>query len=391
MAARIEEELLDYASYETAFADLSMGQQRANQIVLRIASIASMCGSGYTVWNLLGPQRQNELYTNLFSRLLFGLCLADFLASAALFMGSWPIPQDSFHMPNLVWNVGNQITCTVQGFFLQTFYIASIFYTASISVNFLLCVKYQWTEDQLRQRVEIYLHAVSWLVPVTLSILCLIFDLYNPTAFFCYVATYPIGCDHNDNVPCLRGDHIGLWRSVAQLVPFGVCLSTVVYCMTRIYFTIRAHELAVAQHSDTWVAQTATDSLLAMKKAAQYIGLLVVVWTPVLIVTLCQDLGRKIPFWIWLMDASLMPIVGLLNSIVYTRFINPVETVTNSVSTIQNKGTQVLQFVRSSFGSSSAEMRSASQASATIIEVDQSSARINNASFTIDERFKEAE
>ena len=324
--------LLYEGSYKTSFEHLSEGQRQACQIVLRIASVLSILGSGFIIYNLLGPRRESELKETMFSRLLLGLCISDLCSSVALFFGAWPIPKDSFHEAHLHDNAGTRLTCNVQGFALQVFYFASIFYTASLSINFLLCVKYNWKERELKKKVEPWLHVTSWAIPMVLAVICLVFEMFNPTAFFCYVVTYPIGCDHYDDVPCIRGDRSWMWRSIAQIVPFGVCFLTIVYSMVMIYRTVREQEQAVARYSNAWIKRKARNSRMALTKAAQYIGVFVAVWTPVLLVALSEDLGQKIPFAIWMIDAFMIPIVGLFNGIVYSKYINPIDSVRRSVT-----------------------------------------------------------
>ena len=333
--AAVHRSLLYDGSYGTSFGHLSENQQKANQIVLRISSFLSICGSGYIIYNLLGPRRESEFNKQMFSRLLFGLSVSDIMASSALLMGSWPIPKDTYHSHDLVWNIGNQWTCDMQGFALQIFYFSSIFYTTTLSINFLLCVKYQWREEDLRNRVEPFLHIISWSVPFVLAILCQVFDLYNPTAFFCYVVTYPIGCDHYDDVDCRRGDNTWMWRSIAQIVPFGVCFFTIIYCMVNLYLFVRETERNVSRYSSAWVERKARDSRLAWKQAAQYIGVFLAVWAPVLLVALCEDLGQKIPITIWIIDALMIPIVGLFNAIVYSRMIDPIKLIRSSTASIR--------------------------------------------------------
>ena len=181
------------STYYTSFDHLTRGQIKSCQTALKVSAALSLCGSCFILYNLLGHKRKKELYKRTFARLLLGLSVCDVISSAAFIVGSAAMPSKSseyYNFANL--NVGNQLTSDVQGMVLQVFYFISIFYTACISVNFLLYVTYQWKEHQIRRRVEICMHLVAWIVPVLVASLCYTFDMYNPTAFFCYVVTYPI-------------------------------------------------------------------------------------------------------------------------------------------------------------------------------------------------------
>jgi len=129
VAQIIVRHLLYESLYKTPFEHLSQGQLQACQIVLRIASALSMCGSGFIIYHLMGPRWESETKTNLLSRFLLGLCVSDFFSSVALFMGAWLIPQDSSdadQAPGHIFhgNSGTQLTCNMQGFALQVFYFS---------------------------------------------------------------------------------------------------------------------------------------------------------------------------------------------------------------------------------------------------------------------------
>ena len=179
-------------SYAASFDHLGQEEQQICQILLRCSSVLSIGGSSYIVYSLLGPRRESELKTKLFNRLLLGLSVSDVLSSLLLFLGAWPMPADSLHSASLHANLGNQATCDAQGMGLQVFYFSSIYYTACLSLHFLLYVKYQWTEQQLTRRAEPYMHVACWFLPLMTALICFAFDMYNPTAFFCYVVTYPV-------------------------------------------------------------------------------------------------------------------------------------------------------------------------------------------------------
>ena len=48
------------------------------------------------------------------------------------------------------WARGNQISCSFQGFVIQLILLASVFYQASLQIQYLLGIKYGWTQRRLK-------------------------------------------------------------------------------------------------------------------------------------------------------------------------------------------------------------------------------------------------
>eukprot|EP00934_Nitzschia_sp_Nitz4_P000698 Nitzschia sp. Nitz4//scaffold208_size52459//33959//35616//NITZ4_006815-RA/size52459-snap-gene-0.4-mRNA-1//1//CDS//3329541666//698//frame0 len=367
---------------DSSFFLLTYGQQTACILVNRIASALSIGGSCYIIYCLLGPRREKELKKRLFSRLLLGLSASDALSSFALAMGPWPKPsdnpfQDNFHDgPLSRQSLGNQATCNLQALVIQTFYFSSLFYTASLCLNFLLQVNYRWTESQLRSSVEPWFHGISVFIPFSMAMLAFFFDLYNPSSICCGLTTSPLKCDTHEDLECIRGSNLFLWTLGIQFLPFVVCFFTIVTCMVLIFRAIRRQERAIARYSIreaskhwTNAASTTTlpsphekpssstritssgemvpsnstptlplpsvsrnlsttqsmqqqqrykDSMLAFRKATLYIGVCLAVWMPVFVIASLESFGAGIPFVVWIIRAIMTPIVGLLNSLVYS-------------------------------------------------------------------------
>lgn len=334
--------------YSTSSDHLLESQKLACQVLLRISSSLSIGGSGYILYDLFFRQPTAELKKRLFSRLLVGLSISDVVSSAFLFCGDWPVPADSLHSDILYGNRGTQLTCNIQGFALQFAYFSSIFYTAGLSLNFLFSVKYGWKEEDLKSRLEPYIHGIAVLVPFSLATSAWVFDMMNPSALFCYVNVYPIvsistwsclqmllpgiqfrfflqGCEKFDQVDCIRGKNSWMWRTIVQIIPFAVCFSVICVSMILIYRVVRRLEENVSRYSREFALNERKNSKLAFRKATSYIGVFMAVWIPVLTVGLCQDLGVRVPASIWFVDCTMLPIQGLLNALVYSGMVRRIK------------------------------------------------------------------
>ena len=90
--------------------------------------------------------------------------------------------------------VGNTGTCTAQGFFLYIGAISGALLTGSISITFLLQVKFHLPEHRMRVAEKIFF-AVSAAFPLLASIFLLLDEGFNtiPTGF-CWIGTDPWAC-----------------------------------------------------------------------------------------------------------------------------------------------------------------------------------------------------
>jgi len=77
-----------------------------------------------------------------------------------------------------------------------------------------LCDKYSWREDQLR-KLEIAMR-IFLFVAFVWGMITIPFELFNPTEFFCWIQVYPINCDVDDEIDCIRGSAIKIFKTVGR-------------------------------------------------------------------------------------------------------------------------------------------------------------------------------
>jgi hypothetical protein len=127
--------------------------------------------------------RRNKAY----HRLLLGISIVDMSSGFWLGLSTWPIPAES----TVLWSVGNDRTCTLQGFFTN-FGITSSFYNASLTLYFLLVVRYGWKEHEIR-KIEPYLHAIPLLWGFGTSFAGLGLGTFGNAILWCWIErTYSI-------------------------------------------------------------------------------------------------------------------------------------------------------------------------------------------------------
>ena len=123
-------------------------------------------------------------------RLLLGLSVSDFILSIIWILTPLFMPSES----GAVWAVGNQTTCNVQGFIVTLFNASAILYMCALQLQYLLTIRYGWTEGKVRRKVEPYMHGIPWCLGLSAAITQLALKLFNPADWDCWIAPYPADC-----------------------------------------------------------------------------------------------------------------------------------------------------------------------------------------------------
>ncbi|KAL7535193.1 hypothetical protein ACHAWF_005082 [Thalassiosira exigua] len=123
-------------------------------------------------------------------RLMLGLSISDFCTSTIWILTPLFMPSDS----GAAWAVGNQTTCNVQGFIVTLFNASAILYMCALQLQYLLTIKYGWTESRMRREAELYMHGFPWCLGLAAAIAQLALKLFNPADWDCWIAPYPANC-----------------------------------------------------------------------------------------------------------------------------------------------------------------------------------------------------
>lgn len=170
-----------------------------------------------------------------YHRLLLSMSIFDVLSSCALFMSTWPIPADT--PSKIVYGaVGNQGTCSAQGFFVQ-FSMGTVLYNATLSVFYLLSIRFRWSPQRVAKKAEPWLHAVPVLFALGTAIAGVPLGLYNYARFMCYIVAKPFKCQEtwkfgdDPEKPCQRGDNATVYNWAFNILPKAAVLIIVTLIM----------------------------------------------------------------------------------------------------------------------------------------------------------------
>ena len=113
------------------------------------------------------------------------------------------LPCQCLRTPDTVWGaIGNDVTCDIQGFFFVLGMVCSLLYSLSLTVYFLLVVKFNMSEAKIKKKFEPFLHAVPIIYSLTVSTSIYATNNYNSSGFFCWIAPQPLNCENDPKVEC---------------------------------------------------------------------------------------------------------------------------------------------------------------------------------------------
>jgi MFS family permease len=164
-----------------------------------IFGLFSAMGSYVILREVTVDQRQRR--GKVIPRILMGLSVADMFFSLAYMMSTFASPSELTYR----WGtIGNQQTCTTQGFFIILGYVASPLYNAALSIFYALSMRYK--TDQELSRYEPWVHCAIWTIALTMSSIPLPLQMYNNLYEACWVASAPLECWNVEGIPCTRGE-----------------------------------------------------------------------------------------------------------------------------------------------------------------------------------------
>jgi hypothetical protein len=222
-------------------------------ILPKVTSVLSLIGSSIILGHVM-KIRGTRAYSPR-HRLLAGMSVCDLMASAAMFLTSWPIPKD--YLWPTQWNVGNQATCTAQGFFSQMA-LGTNAYNCCLAIYYLLTIRQGWSDEKISKRAEPIMHIVSFSFALGTGISGLGLTLFNPNGVQCWIAPSPRGCIQsykarqlelptNPN-PCQRGDNFDIYNMAFLYCPVWLSFLIMTTSLLLIYCRIRKLNLATARY-----------------------------------------------------------------------------------------------------------------------------------------------
>jgi hypothetical protein len=236
------------AAYDDdAVAEYPESEHIARAIVPKVAAVLSLFGSSMILTELYldwrGHRQGNKARDGATSRILMSMSISDIIFSFGYFLTTWPAPSD---LTYIRFNVGNQATCTLQGFIIQLGYVASPLFNVTLALFFLLRIRYRWTDSRLK-RMEPWIQGCIWAFALACAIYPIPLGMYNNAWEICWIESYPMDCldSHRygkEASTCTRGDNAWIHSLVFQVFPPWICVFCALIFMGMIYATVRQVE-----------------------------------------------------------------------------------------------------------------------------------------------------
>lgn len=294
---------------------ISLAKQQAIAIAPKITSFVSVLSSTAIICmiarNTGATNTNGKEKRNTYHRLILGMSISDVLASLAFLCTTWPLPK------GIAWGaVGNQQTCSAQGFFSQIS-ITTVYYNAGLAVYYVLVIVKGMSDEVIAKKFEPLIHAQAIILGLGTALAGQFLGLYNPLAWDCWIAPSPLGCqeswNNNGETTCIRGDNASIYQWVFFYAPLWFAIGLVVALMLWIYFVVRANEKSTQRYR---AAESQKHSKQVATKAIQYVVAFCATWllpTSFFILNVTGSFN----WWLLFFTAVSVPIQGFLNLLVY--------------------------------------------------------------------------
>jgi len=264
-------------------------------IVPKFTSLLSIIGSTMIISQVL-QSKPNRNHTQ--QRLVCVMSIIDLTVSTAWFLTPFFVTQD---MDQFLWSIGNRSTCSLQGFIVQ-FSISGVLYNASLSLYYLLVIKYGFQQRDIII-IEKYMHAFALLFGITTATTALALNLYEDANWDCWIS------------PTKQ-----TFQWTFFFAPLWIAIIFVVTCMLNIFLHVRSVERSSIQWSQvSGRVVRLTKTRAVAQQGALYVGAFFVTWLFPTIARLVKLSGTEPPEWLVALSGSFIPIQGFFNAMVYFR------------------------------------------------------------------------
>jgi len=235
------------------------------------------------------------------------MSIIDVTVSTSWFLTPFFVTQD---MDQFLLSFGNGISCSLQGFIVQAS-IGGVLYNASLSLYYLLVIKYRFKKHQIAP-IEKIMHAFALIFGIGTATAALAMDLYQDANWDCWISP-----------------EYDVFQLTFFFAPLLLAIIFVVTLMLNIYLHVKKEEGNSARYHPRIGDKVRLRKTRAVaKQGALYVGAFFVTWLFPTIARLYQLIWQvNPPTAIIVLAACFIPIQGFFNALVYfrLRYINCVE------------------------------------------------------------------
>jgi len=302
----------------------TLSQQKTITYIPLSTSILSIIGS-FTIFYMILYHKHK--LRKLKHRLILFISVIDIACS--VWTGLWALPAPEGE-PSVYGACGNRQTCAVQGFFHQ-WSISVPMYTVALIFYYYEEVVHKKTDNEIANKYELWMHFVCAVYPLLTAVVALFIDggLYNFDSMGCWIAPYPRGCKHIQDLTCTRGNLAYLFQWLFAGIEEAAAVILVVYCLWFLNKEVRTAEKSRKRRRHSFQRRRGRSSIKmdssslvetswnTLYQAFAYAAVLVVTRSWSFIIIIIDQSGVANPFWIMLLQQFFPPLQGFWNAIIY--------------------------------------------------------------------------
>jgi hypothetical protein len=187
---------------------LSKAQSVAIVLTPMVSGFISLIASSTVITMIV--IRSNVKLSTTYRRLIVSLSTFDLIQSFSQTCSSMPMPSGSMFLA-----IGNETTCDIQGFVNTFGALGSALYSLSISIYFLLVIKFNINNRNIQRKYEPFLHACPILYSLTMSLVIVTTNNYNVSGGICWIAPKPLNCMDDPNLECTSKGNVHTLKFLA--------------------------------------------------------------------------------------------------------------------------------------------------------------------------------
>ncbi|KAL7527032.1 hypothetical protein ACHAWF_002008 [Thalassiosira exigua] len=291
--------------------------EKSIAIIPKVGGTLSMVASTFIVRDVALRWRSSRRSVPLTSAVVGCISVADWLyAFFGAFLSTWMAPSDSGHYLAS----GNARTCAAQGFIVTLTVGASMSYYAALMLLYWLIVRFRWTDGDMGGLGL----QLSFTLPPFIIALCVAIPplflgggMYNDSGIFaCFLAPYPLDCEDNPEVDCVRGE--GAWEYWEGFWLYNlVCNVIIVASVCLLICTVLKQERTTDKYLVKGQKKMRESTMATFWQGMRYMGAFMLSYLSLYIFSFYR-LRRLVPpapfVYIHLV---LIPLLGFFNSFVY--------------------------------------------------------------------------
>jgi hypothetical protein len=223
-------------------------------------------------------------------------------------------------LENIFGNSGTVATCKCQGFLFHVFCLAAELYLASLSVIYFFTIVKGFSEQNLKRRVEPWIHLCCLGFPFVTAVISLCLNLFHPAGFWCWIGADPYACPEGQGGDeCRKSEleKVSAFRLAFQYVPLWTSLIMATCCMYGIYRYVRETE---SKSRGSTFAES--DKSKCRKVAAQsfwYLGVFFLAVTPLSIDRVIEFITGEPFFPMLALGGAMLPLLGFMTYCAFKR------------------------------------------------------------------------